>query len=512
MDVIAASMIALYLVATTALGVALSRRNRSSSDWALGGGGMGVVMIAAGIAGTRIGGVGTYGVAGDVVKSGVWNLWYGVNTFLAMALVGIFYAIPYRRLRLSTVGEIFQKRFGSNRCQALTSLCVQTEYLIINIIEPYLIGKIIQQVTGWPFLVGVAIAGAVIVLYTAAGGLQGGAATNLVHCAVIILGLGAVAVLGQRHLGGWSGVEAGVERALADAGKDSAAWWSFVGAGWGGVLAMFFSATVHTPGASVYVNFASSARDERAVIPAFLLGGAVATVMPLLAGWIGIATLAKYGADAQLASYASITKLATEINPWVGGTALAAVLAAVISSAGPILLSSATMFVRDWLWFTKHYTPEKKLLAYRVTTVVYGAIAAVLAATVSIRSVLELLLLGFAMVVPPAVAVGYVIYWRRTTEAGAFWGILSGYLLGLIWFLCIEWAKKTGLEAPVEPDLLRSVLYRCFAHNGEGIDPSVVTTLVPIVAVPAISMLGARSGAGEAHFYAQLARRDGVSS
>ena len=49
MDVVATSTIALYLIVTTLIGVALARSNLSSKDWALGGGGMGIVMIAVGI-------------------------------------------------------------------------------------------------------------------------------------------------------------------------------------------------------------------------------------------------------------------------------------------------------------------------------------------------------------------------------------------------------------------------------------------------------------------------------
>ncbi len=96
MDPIATSMIVLYLVVSTVAGSLLARRTKSSSDWAVAGGGMGVAMIAVGVAGTRIGGVGTYGVAGDVIAEGMWNLWYAVSTFFAMALVGLFFAVPYR--------------------------------------------------------------------------------------------------------------------------------------------------------------------------------------------------------------------------------------------------------------------------------------------------------------------------------------------------------------------------------------------------------------------------------
>ena len=76
---------------------------------------------------------------------------------------------------------------------------------------------------------------------------------------------------------------------------------------------MFFSATIHTPAASVYVNFSSAARSERTLAPAFLLGGGIAAVMPLLAGVVGILALARYGADSGLASYRSITQVASYI-------------------------------------------------------------------------------------------------------------------------------------------------------------------------------------------------------
>ena len=135
----------------------------------------------------------------------------------------------------------------------------------------------------------------------------------------------------------------------------------------------------------------------------------------------------------------------------VRGPALAAVLAAFISSGGPILLSSATMFVRDWLPFTRSYSSEKKLLAYRITTVVYGLVAALgawMVSTLPNVSILDMLLFGFAMVVPPAVAIAYTLYWKRTTELGAFSGMLVGYGSGLMWFVLIKWALAVESAAP----------------------------------------------------------------
>lgn len=490
MDLIALVVIVAYLGLTTLVGSLLAKRSAGAHEWAAGGGQMGVLMVAVGIAGTRIGGVGTYGVAGDVITSGLWNLWYGVNTFLALALVGLFYAIPYRRLQLHTVGEIFWLRFGSRRCQVLTSLCVQTEYLIVNILEPFVIGSILVGITGLPFALCVYIGAGVLVLYTALGGLWGSAVTNLIHCVVMLVGLALVFLVGLEHFGGWSVVVERVDGALSSGGTmASADWWSFTGAGWMAVIAMFFSAAVHTPAASIYVNFSSAARDERSILPAFLLGGLIGSVMPILAGSIGILTLAEYGAEAGGSGYTLITRLATELDPLIGGVALAAVLAAVVSSGGPILLSGSTMFVTDWIPGTKSWSTERKLRAFRWTTVVYGAVAGTIAWRGQIGSILDLLLLGFAMVVPPAIAVGYLIYWRKTTEKGAFWGMISGYGTGLGWYLLIRWADAAQLTAPAGSGLFRRLAHFLFVYRGEGIDPSYATTLIPLVAVPLISLL-----------------------
>ena len=480
---IALAMIAAYLAGTTLLGMFMMRRSRGGDDWAVAGGRMGALMIAVGIAGTRVGGAATYGVAGDVITGGIWNMWYAVNTFVALALIGIFYAVPYRRLGIQTVGEVFLHRFGSRRCQWLTSLCVQIEYLIVNIIEPYVIGRILTAMTGIPFAFTVLIAGVIIVTYTSLGGIWGSAATNLIHCIAILGGLTAVALFGLVHLGGWDSVVASVNTALAHS-ETASSWWSIAGAGWLPVIGMFFAATMHTPAASVYCNFAASGRDEQTVRRAFIWGGLIAAPMPLLAGIVGIETLAKYGAAAQLASYQTLTRLAIDINPWIGGLALAAVLAAVVSSGGPILLSSATMFVRDWIPSSARWTQHERLRAYRWTTIIYGMVAAIVAWLGPITSILDLLLFGFAMVVPPAIAVTFSLYWRRTTEAGAFWGMVLGFAGGLIWY---------------------ALTHLVFPERGESIDPSYPTTIIPLIAVPVISLLTTDSSPAREAFFAKLA-------
>jgi len=503
---ITAVVILLYLVIFAAIGIYLNRSNNSAADWAIGGGTLGVGMLAAGIAGTRIGGAGTYGVAGDVISEGLGHLWYSVNSFAALFLVGLFFAIPYRRLKVVSVGQVFDHRFGSRRCQWLTSLCVQTEYLIVNIIEPYVIGSIVSGVTGLPFVVGVAMGGFAIVLFTVTGGLKGTAITNVVHCTVIIFGLGLVGYVAMQNIGGWDAVVAQSGAMLEQANKDDVRWWSFTGIGWATIIALFISATIHTPAASVYANYASSAAKQDYLIPGFFLAGVIAAIMPLVAGFIGILTMATYGSESGLSSYLNIAQLAIDTGPILGGIALAAVLAAVISSGAPILLASSTMFVNDWIPASKNYSSEKKLRAYKIVTVIYGTSAAIIAWLGNISSVLQLLLLGFAMVVPPAIAVTYVFYWKGTTEKATFWGIVAGFGGGLI-----VWLFNTlfdGVESATAGGFAQW-WYELIEFLGEWRDPSFLTLLLPIIVIPVISLMAPNREDDREQsntFYARLGR------
>lgn len=502
---ITAAVIVAYLALFAVIGIYLNRKNTSAADWAIGGSSLGIFMLAAGVAGTRIGGAGTYGVAGDVIAEGLGHLWYGVNSFAALLLVGLFFAIPYRKLKLASVGQVFDHRFGSYRCQWLTSLCVQAEYLVVNIIEPYVIGSIISGVTGLPFFVGVAIGAALIILFTVTGGLRGTALANVVHCSVIIFGLLLVGIVAMQNLGGWSAVVDRADGMLAAAGTDEVNWWSFTGIGWATIIALFISATIHTPAASVYANYASSAAKQDYLIRGFFLAGLIAATMPLVAGFIGILTMATYGSESGLSSYLNIAQLAIDAGPILGGIALAAVLAAVISSGAPILLASATMFVNDWIPGAKNFSSERKLKAYKTVTVIYGTGAAIIAWLGNIGSVLQLLLLGFAMVVPPAIAVTFVFYWKRTTEQAAFWGMMAGFAGGLAtWFLNTLFDGSEYASAGGFPQWWHELI----TGLGEWRDPSFVTLLVPLILIPVISLAFPDEGDDRLReaFYGKLGR------
>ena len=479
-------VIGLYLAFFAAFGIYINRSNTSGSEWAIGGGSLGVFMLAAGVAGTRIGGVGTYGVAGEVISEGISHLWYGVNAFAALFLLGLFYVIPYRRLKVVTIGQVFDHRFGSYRCQWLTSLCVQATYFVVNIIEPYVIGTIISGATGLPFVVSIAIGGLLIVSFTLTGGLKGTAVANVIHCAMIIFGLLLVGIVAMQNMGGWDAVVAQTTARLVDAGQNETTWWSFTGIGLAPLIALFIAATIHTPALSVHANFANSAAREDDLVRGYFFAGIAAALMSMVAGYIGLLTMAAYGPESGLGGYLNIAQLAIDTGPVLGGIALAALLAAVISSGAPILLASATMLVNDWVPGARSFNSDRQLRAYKIVTVIYGSVGVGIASLGYVGSVLQLLLLAFALIVPPAVSVTFVIYWRRTSEQAAYWGMAAGFAGGLI-----MWLFNTlfdGVENATAGGFAQW-WYELITYLGKWSDPSFITLLVPLILIPIVTLL-----------------------
>ena len=63
-----------------------------------------------------------------------------------------------------------------------------------------------------------------------------------------------------------------------------AVWWGLAGAGWLPVFGMLFAAVIHSPTASIYANFSTATRGERSLVPAFVIGGVIAALMPAFIG------------------------------------------------------------------------------------------------------------------------------------------------------------------------------------------------------------------------------------
>ena len=94
-------------------------------------------------------------------------------------------------------------------------------------------------------------------------------------------------------------------------------------------------------------------------------------------------------------------------------------------------------------------------------------------------SLLSLLLFGYATVVPPAIALFFLIYWRKTTEASVLWGMGLGYVSSIAAYALV----RLGLSS---------------------LDPSYASTLVPLIVIPLVAVASPRDEDASAEAFHQI--------
>ncbi|KAK1802543.1 hypothetical protein P4O66_004198 [Electrophorus voltai] len=163
-------------------------------------------------------------------------------------------------------------------------------------------------------------------------------------------------------------------------------------------------------------------------------------------------------------------KLVIELMPsGLRGLMIAVMMAALMSSLTSIFNSSSTLFTMDiWKKHRRGASEKELLLVGRIVTVILVVISVVWIPIlqsansgqlyVYIQSVTSYL-------APPVTAIFVMaVFWKRTNEAGAFWGLMVGLAVGVT-RMVLEFAfppPRCGVFDPA-PSVLRSVHYLHFA-------------------------------------------------
>ncbi|XP_011915904.1 PREDICTED: sodium/myo-inositol cotransporter 2 isoform X4 [Cercocebus atys] len=178
-------------------------------------------------------------------------------------------------------------------------------------------------------------------------------------------------------------------------------------------------------------------------------------------------------------------KLVLELLPTgLRGLMMAVMVAALMSSLTSIFNSASTIFTMD-LW--NHLRPrasEKELM-------IVGRVFVLLLVLVSILWIpvvqasqggqLFIYIQSISSYLQPPVAVVFIMgcFWKRTNEKGAFWGLISGLLLGLIRLVLDFIYVQPRCDQPDErPVLVKSIHYLYF---------SMILTTVTLITVSTVS-------------------------
>jgi cation/acetate symporter len=193
--------IGLLFAASMAIGVYGVRAARSTPDFLVASQRVGPFWNAMAIAGEYVSAASVLGLAGVMLKNGIGTLWYAVGFTAGYVAVAALVAGPMRRSGAYTVPDFADYRLGS---QAIRRLCA---VIVLVIMWLYLVpqfkgaGVVLHLVSGTPYWVGVVLAGVVVTVSIAAGGMRSATYVQGFHYLVKLLFIAVPAVFLVVHAG-----------------------------------------------------------------------------------------------------------------------------------------------------------------------------------------------------------------------------------------------------------------------------------------------------------------------
>lgn len=430
----------IYTAAIVAVGLYSARfSKKTESDFFLADRGLGAWVAALSSSASAESGWVTLGLVGMAYKTGLGAIWIVLGTFLAFLFNWFVLAWPLRsaaaRRGALTIPDVLASPFRGTSALLIRLVGV---VIIISMLTAYVAaqlkaaGKTFNGIFEWEYGNGVLVGLAIVVVYTIVGGFRAIAWTDVVQASFMIVIVVVLPLLLIGKIGGfgafWSGLAAEPDGAMLTepfAGKTGLALIGF--------LALWLGVPLGNPGQPHVLVRLMAIRDKKAVIRGGVISSAWVVVLFSGAILLGMTARVYYGPldydpEQTLPLIAGDSNL---VPGFMGGLIIAAVLAAICSTADSQLLVSASAVSHDLLVgiFGLKLSVTKRLLLDRLAVLAVALVATTIAIA-EVGSVFEFVLAygwaglgaGFG---PPLIL---MLFWRRATG----WGILAGMVVGVM--------------------------------------------------------------------------------
>jgi sodium/proline symporter len=437
-----AAAFALYLVLMLGIGLLAYRRTESLSDYLLGGRRLGPGVAALSAQASDMSGWLLLGLPGFAYAAGYSAGWIALGLLAGTYLNWRLMAARLRRYTYVagdalTLPQFFEQRFRdrTHLLRILSAFFILLFFLFYTSSGLVAGGRLFNTVFGLPYEWAVVTGALVIVAYTFLGGFFAVSWTDVVQGLLMLFALVFVPVVVIGAQGGWGETAAAMAAAnpalvhffTAPDGTPLGALAIASLLGWGlgyfgqpHILARFMAirSAEHIP----------TARRIAMVWVTLAMSGA------LLVGFAGIGHLepALSGPDSERVFLLLVEAM---FHPLVAGVLLAAVLAAIMSTADSQLLVASSALTQDFYQglFRRRASQRELVWTGRFAVLVIAALALSLAMDPE-SQVLDLVAYawaGFGAAFGPALLLS--LFWRRMTRNGALAGILAGGTTVIVW-------------------------------------------------------------------------------
>ena len=421
------SALVIYLVLLLVIGLGSVTKSRTAIDYTLAGRNIPWYIVLATTAATMVGGGLSIGVVTRVYQTGVGAALVACGSYLSLVVSGLFLAPKLRDLEMTTVGDYFEYRFGLLARSLAAPICV---VFLLGAIAAQMVavGLITNVVLGIDYRTAVLIGAVVTVFYSTVGGLRAVIRTDILQFGILVGGFTAAAIplVGNRGPADLTAVTGGV---LNDQ-------WSLTRIVTLGCV-YFLGEMLVPPFAQRCFMAKNGPSAKWGVAGAGLL---LLLFMPLTTSILGTACQGSSEIEhaVEVAGEAQVafpTLMRNVFHPVFSGIMVAALIAAVMSSADSCLSSLATISMEDL--YRRHLrkdASDRQLLRVAQGTTLLAGIGCAVAA-LYFRNILDWIefiysVWGPTMVLPFFVG---VLWYKPSRVYACVLAMFGGFSATLFW-------------------------------------------------------------------------------
>jgi len=420
-----------------------NKRNHNIQEYVTGSGTLGTLFIVPLILSELIGGSATIGVAANGYQYGIASVWslvsMGIGCILAVIFVTKFYRVMACKGAVSA-GHSFAMYFDERSRLVVMGINVVV-CLILFSLQPVAAAAIVAPLLGVDPTLCAWVVGVFFVITAVLGGIKGVAKASVMHTAIMCFGLGLVAVLALKSVGGFGAVVSALPETYFDPMQPS----KFQ------VVAWILGGSINVPAGAVITGAILSSRSLKEANKSLVLSGLLLVPFSIMISLIGITAKAS---GMEMSGNSIIFQVANQLGPVVSGIASMAILAAMLDAGSLLVLSSGSL-TRDFYarFINKDANDIQEGRASKIITVILGTIGVVMGIVMP-GSLLSKIMGAFQIRACAGLVIMLAMVLKKLNNDAAFWSILSGGIVATVWFFA---GNPFGVE-PLWPSLCVTIL------------------------------------------------------
>jgi SSS family solute:Na+ symporter len=429
-QVIPLIILILYALLTIVVANFVLKKKLGSDHFLVAARALPLTLVTAVLLGDMVGGSSTVGVCQRGYTEGIVASLYAIAVGISFFIFASTMSARFRRLRAVTIPEIIGRLFDA-RTRLTTALVIAVAYFFIGITQIMAGSALLSPLLGVEVWVGALITSIIFALIITIGGLRSIALVNIIQVVVIFLGLIISLVFSLKLIGG--SVTHGISRIWNELPPS---FWDYstgsvltrFGEGFGTVLTFF--------AAQAAITGVFAAKDQHAAVKGTWIAGFL--LIPIGFGFtlLGMVARIHYG-DVSPYGLEMAPALMLELHPFLAGLALCGLFAAILSTGPLNFLAPVQIFVRDVysVYINPHADDRKLLLLSRVSAII--VVIGGWGLAVTFVEILQITYWAFAFRAGIAIILLCLTYLgtRYVSESGAFWGLIAGVVVFVIWTL-----------------------------------------------------------------------------